>query len=53
LWDGIVVEQEGRSVTIRADIPQSLVDRLVQMLSSAPGAPGLGGRGTGGLPTPF
>ncbi|MDQ1471710.1 MAG: hypothetical protein QOJ99_3190 [Bryobacterales bacterium] len=53
LWDGIVVEQEGRSVTIRADIPQSLVDRLVQMLSSAPGTPGLGGRGLGGVPTPF
>jgi hypothetical protein len=34
LWDGITVEQEGRNVTIRADIPQDLVDRLVQMLSA-------------------
>lgn len=40
LWDGIVVEQVGRSVTIRADIAQSLVDRLVQMLSTVPGGRG-------------
>jgi hypothetical protein len=33
LWDGIGVEQEGRSVSIHADIPENLVDRLVRMLS--------------------
>jgi hypothetical protein len=53
LWDGIVVEQEGRSVTIRADIPQSMVDRLVEMLNSAPGGRGLGGRGAGAAPKPL
>jgi hypothetical protein len=37
LWDGIVVEQIGRSITIRADIPQDLMDRLVQILG--PGRP--------------
>jgi hypothetical protein len=36
LWDGIVTEQQGRSITIRADISQDLFDRLVQMLSSGP-----------------
>jgi hypothetical protein len=45
LWDGIAVAQEGKSVTIRADIPQNLVDRLVQMLSASPGGRGRGGRG--------
>ena len=33
LWDGIGVEQEGRTVSIHADIPENLVDRLVRMLS--------------------
>lgn len=42
LWDGIAVEQEGKSVTIRADIAQNLVDRLVQMLSTASGGRGRG-----------
>ena len=46
LWDGISVEQEGRSVTIRADIPQELVNRLINMLQSAPG------RGRGRNPVP-
>jgi hypothetical protein len=35
LWDGITVEQQGRSIVVRADIPQDLIDRLVQMLSLA------------------
>jgi hypothetical protein len=34
LWDGILVEQIGRAITIRADIPLELMDRLVQMLGS-------------------
>ncbi len=36
LWDGIGVEQEGRTVSIHADIPENLVDRLVRMLSASP-----------------
>ncbi|HKD05978.1 MAG TPA: hypothetical protein VKB79_08750 [Bryobacteraceae bacterium] len=43
LWDGITVDQEGRNVSIRADIRQNLVDRLVQILSAAPAR----GRGRG------
>jgi hypothetical protein len=35
LWDGIVVEQVGRSITIRADIAQDLIEKLVEMLSGA------------------
>ncbi len=34
LWDGFNVEQQGRAISVRADIPQDLVDRLVQMLTS-------------------
>lgn len=34
LWDGIVVEQLSRALTIIADIPQNLVDRLIAMLSA-------------------
>lgn len=34
LWDGIVVEQQGRGIVIHMDIPQDLMDRLVQMLSA-------------------
>jgi hypothetical protein len=37
LWDGIVAEQSGRSITIRADIAQDLIEKLVQMFSAAPG----------------
>jgi hypothetical protein len=44
LWDGITVEQDGKSVGIRADIAQNLIDKLVQMLSSAPGGRGRGPR---------
>jgi hypothetical protein len=38
LWDGITVEQSSRSITIRADIAQDLIEKLVQMLSA--GRPG-------------
>ena len=34
LWDGILVEQINRSIVIRADIAQDLIERLIQMLSS-------------------
>jgi hypothetical protein len=33
VWDGIVVDQQGRSISIRADIPQDLVDKLIGMLA--------------------
>ena len=33
VWDGISVDQQGRSISLRAEMPQELVDRLVQMLS--------------------
>ena len=33
LWDGFEVFQQGRMVEIRVDIPQNLVDRLIQMLT--------------------
>ena len=36
LWDGIRVEQEGRNIAIHADVPQSLVDQVVHMLSGGP-----------------
>jgi hypothetical protein len=44
LWDGIAVEQAAKSVTIRADIPQNLLDQLVRMLNAGPGGRGPGGR---------
>lgn len=42
LWDGITVEQQGRAIAIRADVPPELIDRLVQMVA---GAGRGGGRG--------
>jgi len=33
IWDGISVDQQGRSVSISADVTQDLVDRLVQLLN--------------------
>jgi hypothetical protein len=38
LWDGIQVTQESRALTINADIPENLVDKLVEMFN--PQAPG-------------
>jgi hypothetical protein len=32
VWDGIEVDQQGRSISIRADIAQDLIDRMVAML---------------------
>jgi hypothetical protein len=32
LWDGISVEQQARVISIQADIPQDLIDRMVAML---------------------
>jgi hypothetical protein len=35
LWDGITVDQQGRTVAVKADIPQSMVDQLVRLMQSA------------------
>jgi hypothetical protein len=35
VWDGITVDQQGRSVAIHADVTQDLIDKMVQMLSGA------------------
>lgn len=39
VWDGITVDQQGRSIAIHADIPQDLVDKLIQVLSGGPSKP--------------
>ena len=39
VWDGIAVDQQGRNIAIHADMPQELIDRLVQMLSAVPSGP--------------
>ncbi len=36
VWDGITIDQQGRSVSIHADVTQDLIDKMVQMLSGAP-----------------
>jgi hypothetical protein len=35
LWDGITVEQMGRAITVHADIPQDLMERVVRLLSAS------------------
>lgn len=35
LWDGITVDQQGRTIAIKADIPQAMVDDLVHLMQSA------------------
>ena len=44
-WDGLTVDQSGRSFALNADISGDLIDQMVQFLS-APG--GRGGSGRGG-----
>jgi hypothetical protein len=39
VWDGITVDQQGRAISIHADVTQDLIDRMVQMLNAAPGLP--------------
>jgi hypothetical protein len=39
VWDGITVDQQGRSVSIHADITQDLIDRIVQLLNGVPARP--------------
>ena len=40
VWDGITVDQQGRSIAIHADVTQELIDRIVQLLSGAPARTG-------------
>lgn len=40
IWDGIIAEQQGRSIIIRADIAQELLDKLIQMLRLSQSGPG-------------
>jgi len=44
-WDGITVDQAGRSFTINADIAGDLLDQMVQLLSGPAGRGGRGGSG--------
>lgn len=37
VWDGITVEQVGRSISLKAEIAQELIDKMVAMLSGVPG----------------
>ncbi len=39
VWDAIAVDQQGRSVSLHADIAQDLIDKMVQMLNAVPAAP--------------
>lgn len=39
VWDGITVDQDGKSIAVDADIPQDLVDKLIQMLTGGQKAP--------------
>lgn len=39
IWDGIHIEQNQRMITISANIPQDLVERLVEMFDSNPQKP--------------
>jgi hypothetical protein len=39
VWDGITVDQQGRSVSLHADIAQDLIDKMVRMLNAVPSGP--------------
>ena len=47
-WDGITVEQTGRSFTINADIAGDLLDQMVQLFSAPGRGRGRGPRGASG-----
>jgi hypothetical protein len=40
IWDGVRIEQNQRTITISANIPQDLVEKLVQVFESNPKPPG-------------
>jgi hypothetical protein len=46
-WDGITVEQAGRSFTLNADIADDLIGQMVRLLSAPGGRAGRGGTGRG------
>lgn len=39
VWDAIQVSQQGRTLSLNADIPTDLVDRLLSLMDSAPKGP--------------
>lgn len=39
VWDGIAIDQQGRSIALRAEIAQDLIDRMVQLLNAGPAVP--------------
>jgi hypothetical protein len=39
VWDGITVDQQGRSIALHADVTQDLIDKIVQLLGGAPARP--------------
>lgn len=39
VWDGIEAEQQGRSISIKADIEQDLLDKVVNLMQSMPTRP--------------
>ncbi len=40
VWDGIEAEQQGRNISIKADIEQGLLDKVVNLLQAMPAGPG-------------
>jgi len=39
VWDGITVDQQGRSISLHADIAQDLIDKMVLLLNAVPPGP--------------
>jgi len=39
VWDGITVDQQGRSISLHADIAQDLIDKMVLLLNAIPPGP--------------
>jgi hypothetical protein len=39
VWDAITVDQQGRSISLHADIAQDLIDKMVLMLNAIPAGP--------------
>jgi hypothetical protein len=38
VWDGITVDQQGRSISLHADIAQNMIDKMVEMMNAPPAA---------------
>jgi hypothetical protein len=39
VWDAITVDQQGRAISLHADIAQDLIDKMLQMLNAVPAGP--------------